>query len=243
MAELAGCKFSMVISVLLNAGAGRDILLVKGVLGSMAARGSIDMRRLVGVLGFLYVSPARVLIGCLVSLATIFAVDISTPWSDFFAILYIVPGATAAAVLPSKWAAGALASAFGLQITGLLLQRSSMASVLAAAGSLIFVIVVLRLLSVASRQENDRSRGTAARLAVSRAELGTLDDQSERLTKRERQVAELVAEGRSAREIARQLHIGRRTVETHVARAYAKLGITSRIELILRRAASSNLER
>jgi len=209
----------------------------------MAARGSIDMRQLFGVLGFLYVSPARVLVGCLVSLAAIFAVDISTPRSDFFAILYIVPAATAAAVLPSKWAAGALASAFGLQITGLLLQRSSIASVLAAAGSLIFVIVVLRLLSVASRQENDRSRGAAARLAASMAELGTLDDQSQPLTKRERQVAELVAEGRSAREIARQLHIGRRTVETHVARAYAKLGITSRIELILRRAASSNLER
>src|SRR5256886_16744876 len=109
------------------------------------------MRRWLGVLEFLYVSRARVLIGCLVSLAAIFAVDISTPRSDYFAILYIVPAATAAAALPSKWAAGALASALGLQITGLLLQRSSVASVLAGAASLIFVIVVLRLLSVASQ--------------------------------------------------------------------------------------------
>jgi len=209
----------------------------------VAARRSIGMRRSIGVLlEFLYVSPARVLIGCLVSMAAIFAVDISTPRSDFFAILFIVPAATAAAVLPSKWAAGALASAFGLQITGLLLQRSSIASILAAVGSLIFVIVVLRLLSVASRQPKYGSLA-AARVAVSEAELGTLDNQLQPLTKRERQVAELVAEGRSAREIARQLHIGRRTVETHVARAYAKLGITSRVELILRRAASSNLER
>src|SRR5437660_1015925 len=103
------------------------------------------MRRSIGVLEFLYVSPARVLIGCLVSMAAIFAVDISTPRSDFFAILFIVPAATAAAVLPSKWAAGALASAFGLQITGLLLQRSSIASILASGVSLIFVIVVRRL--------------------------------------------------------------------------------------------------
>jgi DNA-binding CsgD family transcriptional regulator len=195
------------------------------------------MRRWLGVLEFLYVSPARVLIGCLVSLAAIFAVDMSTPKSDYFANLYIVPAAIAAAVLPRKRAAGALAGALGLQITGLLIQRSTVASVLAGAGSLIFVIVVLRLLSLASRQAKHRRQG-AAPVALSGTELGTLDNQLQRLTKRERQVAELVAEGRSAREIARHLHIGRRTVETHVARTYAKLGITSRVELILRRAAS-----
>ena len=208
----------------------------------MAARGSSGMRRWLGVLEFLYVSPARVLIGCLVSLAAIFAVDMSTPKSDYFANLYIVPAAIAAAVLPRKRAAGALASALGLQITGLLLQRNNVASVLAGAGSLIFVVVVLRLLSLAGRQATYGSQG-AAQVALSGTELGTLDNQLQRLTKRERQVAELVAEGRSAREIARHLHIGRRTVETHVARTYAKLGITSRVELILRRAASNALER
>ena len=197
------------------------------------------MRRSLGVLEFLYVSSSRVLISCLVSLAIIFIADISTPRSDFFAILYIVPAATAAAVLPIKSAGGAFATALGLQITGLLIQRSSVASVLAGAASLMFVIVVLRLLSVASRQQNDRARGPA-RVAISAAELGTQDNQLQPLTKRERQVAELVADGRSAREIARQLHIGRRTVETHVARAYAKLGVRSRIELILRSAASSD---
>ena len=203
----------------------------------MAARGFIDVRRSLGVLEFLFVSSSRVLISCLVSLAIIFIADISTPRSDFFAILYIVPAATAAAVLPSKSAGGAFATALALQITGLLLQRSSVASVLAGAASLMFVIVVLRLLSVASRQQNDRG---PARVTISAAELGTQDNQLQPLTKRERQVAELVADGRSAREIARQLHIGRRTVETHVARAYAKLGVRSRVELILRCAASSN---
>ena len=212
------------------------ILVVKGVSSSVA-RGSIDLRRSLGVLEFLYVSPSRVLIGCLVLLVMIFAVDLSTPRSDFFAILYIVPAATAAAVLPSLLAGSAFAIALGLQITGLLLQRSSVASVLAGAGSLMFVMVALRLLTVASRRQNDRGRG-AARLALSTAELGSLDHQLQPLTKREREVAELVAEGRSAREIASQLHIGRRTVETHVARAYAKLGVTSRVDLILRRAAS-----
>jgi class 3 adenylate cyclase/DNA-binding CsgD family transcriptional regulator/tetratricopeptide (TPR) repeat protein len=52
------------------------------------------------------------------------------------------------------------------------------------------------------------------------------------LTKREREVARLAAEGCSAREIAEQLFIGERTVETHLGNAYAKLGIGSKVELI-----------
>jgi len=52
------------------------------------------------------------------------------------------------------------------------------------------------------------------------------------LTKREREVAKLAAEGRSAREIAQELYIGERTVETHLANAYAKLGVSSKVELV-----------
>jgi DNA-binding CsgD family transcriptional regulator len=56
------------------------------------------------------------------------------------------------------------------------------------------------------------------------------------LTRRERQVAELAAGGYTAAQIATQLHIGVRTVETHLARSYAKLGVTSKQQLVLRRA-------
>jgi class 3 adenylate cyclase/DNA-binding CsgD family transcriptional regulator/tetratricopeptide (TPR) repeat protein len=51
------------------------------------------------------------------------------------------------------------------------------------------------------------------------------------LTRREREVVRLAIAGHSAREIAQQLFIGERTVETHLAGAYAKLGINSRREL------------
>jgi DNA-binding CsgD family transcriptional regulator len=56
------------------------------------------------------------------------------------------------------------------------------------------------------------------------------------LTRRERQVAELAANGYTAAQIATRLHIGVRTVETHLARSYAKLGVTSKQQLVLRRA-------
>ncbi|MCI0345874.1 MAG: helix-turn-helix transcriptional regulator [Chloroflexi bacterium] len=51
------------------------------------------------------------------------------------------------------------------------------------------------------------------------------------LTDRERDVALLAAQGRTAKEIAAELFIGERTVETHLANAYAKLGVGSKREL------------
>jgi DNA-binding NarL/FixJ family response regulator len=56
------------------------------------------------------------------------------------------------------------------------------------------------------------------------------------LTPREREVVRLAIEGRTAREIGSRLHIGERTVETHLANAYVKLGVTSRIDLVRRAA-------
>jgi DNA-binding NarL/FixJ family response regulator len=51
------------------------------------------------------------------------------------------------------------------------------------------------------------------------------------LTAREDQVIKLIAEGRSSREIARDLHIAPKTVEGHRANILAKLGMRDRVEL------------
>jgi DNA-binding CsgD family transcriptional regulator len=51
------------------------------------------------------------------------------------------------------------------------------------------------------------------------------------LTDSERRVVDLVGEGLTYREIGERLFISRRTVETHVARAFRKVGVRSRAEL------------
>jgi DNA-binding CsgD family transcriptional regulator len=51
------------------------------------------------------------------------------------------------------------------------------------------------------------------------------------LTSREREVASLAATGMSARTIAEALFIGERTVEGHLARIYARLGVRTKAEL------------
>ena len=51
------------------------------------------------------------------------------------------------------------------------------------------------------------------------------------LTSRERQVAELAADGAKSREIADRLFLSPRTVENHLQRVYAKLGVNGRAQL------------
>ena len=56
----------------------------------------------------------------------------------------------------------------------------------------------------------------------------------ESLTHRERQVAKLAVDGLNATGIAGRLGIGVRTVETHLANAYLKLDVSSKVELARR---------
>jgi DNA-binding CsgD family transcriptional regulator len=61
--------------------------------------------------------------------------------------------------------------------------------------------------------------------------LGGEKTRSRELTITERKVAQLVAAGRTNREVAAELYMGLRTVEAHLSMAYRKLGVRSRSEL------------
>ncbi len=61
---------------------------------------------------------------------------------------------------------------------------------------------------------------------------GVALDTYDRLTSREREVLQLAAEGHANAEIAERLFISRRTVETHRANLFQKLGLRSQTDLV-----------
>jgi non-specific serine/threonine protein kinase len=78
------------------------------------------------------------------------------------------------------------------------------------------------------------SREAAMQLAIEQLRAisaATLQPQAQALTARERQVAAMVAEGLTNREIAEQLSISERTVDSHVQHSINKLGLRSRAQL------------
>lgn len=91
------------------------------------------------------------------------------------------------------------------------------------------LVEAVRIYSALPAQEEERralsllrAEGPTGRRAARRA--GSLSD-------REQVVAELAGKGLTDRQIAARLNIGDRTVQTHLAHVYAKLGITGRNQL------------
>jgi DNA-binding CsgD family transcriptional regulator len=78
--------------------------------------------------------------------------------------------------------------------------------------------------------------GASGWAASARGELGRIGGRTreEGLTAAERRVADLVAHGRTNREVAAELFLGERTIASHLTHIYAKLGVRSRTELARR---------
>jgi DNA-binding CsgD family transcriptional regulator len=75
------------------------------------------------------------------------------------------------------------------------------------------------------------ARAWAGRAEVELARIGGRTSSRWELTASERSVADLAAAGRSNREIADQLVLSVRTVESHLASVYRKLDVRSRVQL------------
>jgi DNA-binding NarL/FixJ family response regulator len=75
----------------------------------------------------------------------------------------------------------------------------------------------------------------AARLveAIADGQASAAAEERERLTRREREVLELIARGRSNKRIAFELGISEKTVKAHVGRLLAKLGVADRTQAAL----------
>jgi two-component system response regulator NreC len=79
----------------------------------------------------------------------------------------------------------------------------------------------------AAEGEEYVSPRVAANLAALRAAVG-----NDALSPRETEILRLIALGYTSAEVAQQLHLSRRTIETHRARIYDKLRLGTRAELV-----------
>lgn len=139
-----------------------------------------------------------------------------------------------AAELAGEWRqAAALWESLGCPFDqGLALARSGDVKALATA---IEVFEGIKAHAAAARCRADlRSVGSPAPRAPGR----TTRAHPNGLTKRESEVADLLAQGLSDADIAQRLFISRRTAEHHVAAVLSKVGVSSRREVVARRSSA-----
>jgi DNA-binding CsgD family transcriptional regulator len=90
------------------------------------------------------------------------------------------------------------------------------------------LIADVEALARRARLRIDDDAAPAAPATASEASAGFLEQLG--LTAREREVLELVADGRSNSEIAQQLFISRKTASVHVSNIISKLGVSTRVQ-------------
>jgi DNA-binding CsgD family transcriptional regulator len=179
-------------------------------------------------------SPSEPLIAglCITLLGLIFVAEVLTP--DFVVAAFaILPLLAALWVLSSRLAAVVAAVAalfFGAAVA---VESANRITVILLGVTVFIIALVGRFYAtgLASVLSSPRHKRPTIKGSVTNGmDLRSYELRS--LTRRELEVARLAAEGYTAAEIGRRLNIGDRTVESHLARAYSKLGISSRMQLI-----------
>ncbi len=162
---------------------------------------------------------------CIVLLLLVFIGDLVTPVQVALTALGLIPLLAAAWLLSDRLALAVTVVALGQLVLTAALGAVSLPTAVSEATAYVVLGLVVRLYAgslaeLLSRQAPIRRAEVTTRTGV------------DALTKREREVAVLAAQGYTAREIGVQLHIGERTVETHVANVCSKLGLKAKVELV-----------
>ncbi len=174
--------------------------------------------------------------GCAFGLVMVFLAELVTT-DTVVASLALLPLLAAVWLLSGRWAT--LIVSIGILLLALALTvEAANRPTLALAGSVAILTVLVTRPYATALASMLASHRHLRWVAPTQATPPTLD-RIERfshgirsLTSRELEVARLGAEGYTTPEIAHRLHIGERTVESHLAGAYSKLRIGSRAELI-----------
>ena len=163
--------------------------------------------------------------GCILLLLLVFAGDLVTPVQVALTALGLIPLLAAAWLLSDRLALAVAVVALGQLVLTAALGDVSVPTAVSEATAYVVLGLVVRLYAGSLAELLSRPGPLKPTAVTSRTGVETL-------TRREREVAALAAQGYTAREIGAQLHIGERTVETHVANVCSKLGLRAKIELV-----------
>jgi DNA-binding CsgD family transcriptional regulator len=171
---------------------------------------------------------------CALFLVAVFLVEVATP-NAVVASFALVPLLAGAWVLSTRFAAALIGLAGMLFALAALVESTNRLSLLFVGIPTIGTAVVVRMYAVGLAPVLLPSAGSNSihqSFGPTREKTARFSYPIDSLTRRELEVARLAAKAYTASEIAGQLHIGERTVESHLASTYSKLGINSRSELI-----------
>jgi DNA-binding CsgD family transcriptional regulator len=149
------------------------------------------------------------------------------------ASLALIPLLAAAWLFSSRAALSVAIVALALFALGLAVEAGNRPTFIIVGAVTVAVVAVARLYStrlLALLVQPDSPASSHGGIAVHIVE--PLPDGVTSLTRRELEVARLAAVGLRAAEISADLHIGERTVESHLASIYSKLGINSKTKLV-----------
>jgi DNA-binding CsgD family transcriptional regulator len=168
-------------------------------------------------------TPLDLVVGasCLLLLSMVFVIEILTPGAVVVAAFALLPLVVGMWLLSGRFAALLLVATAVLFVAAAAIETENRLTLTLVAIPILAGGVLVRLYAA--------NVPRAPALSAS-----GLDDRPPiaALTRRELEVARLAASAYTAAEIGHRLHIGERTVESHIASAYVKLQITSRSELI-----------
>jgi DNA-binding CsgD family transcriptional regulator len=157
---------------------------------------------------------------CCAALIPIFLADVLTPSDVVLTALAVFPILIAMWTFSSRPAGAVAGLAGALLLIEVLIGSINVVTAAAEVLAYASLAMLTRLYARALAGDRQGRREPASGIHL------------ELLTRREREVVALAAHGRTAPEIADVLHIGERTVETHLANAYPKLGVRSKLELV-----------
>jgi DNA-binding CsgD family transcriptional regulator len=175
-----------------------------------------------------------VALGCLLILAVIFILEVMTP-DDVVAALTLLPLVAGAWMLSGRMSGVVMAVGALLFTVAVLVETGNRVTVLLVGIPVLVTAGLVRLCATSvyqARLGDMKQKGWATAWPALRVEQPGEGYAEASLTRRELEVARLAARAYTAAEIGHQLHIGERTVESHIASTYLKLGIRSRSELI-----------